>query len=122
MMSPKTGCKGAGNPCREMTHENSGWAGHSATADADEESDVAGYSAAAIADERRVACSTIELPCFEAVESHTSTQVAFVSLCRACTVERSREVPQPFQIGGAVSVTVISPIESLGEFVRIFER
>ena len=46
MMSPKTSYKGARNPCREMTHENSGWAGHSATADADKDSDVAGYSAA----------------------------------------------------------------------------
>ena len=35
-----------------MTHENSGQAGHSAAADADEESDVAGNSAAAIVDER----------------------------------------------------------------------
>ena len=48
-----------------VTHEHSGWAGHSATADADEESDVAGYSAAAIVDERRVASSTIELPSCE---------------------------------------------------------
>ena len=84
MLSSKTDCKGARNPCREMTHENSGWAGHSAIADADEESDVAGYSAAAIVDERRVASSTIELPCYEAVESHTSTQVPLVPLCRAC--------------------------------------
>ena len=39
-----------------MTHENSDWAGHSATADVDNEnSDVAGYSAAAIVDVRRVA-------------------------------------------------------------------
>ena len=35
-----------------MTHENSVWAGHSATADVNEDSDVAGYSAAAIVDER----------------------------------------------------------------------
>ena len=58
----------------------------SATADADEESDVAGYSAAAFVDERRVASSTIELPSCELVESHTSTQVLFVPLCRACIV------------------------------------
>ena len=122
MMSPKTSCKGARNPCREMTHENSGWAGHSATADVDEESDVAGYSAAATVDERRVASSTIELPSCEAVESHTSTQVPFVPLCRACIVGRGREVPQPFHLGGAVSVTVTTPIESLGKFVPMFER
>ena len=66
MTSPKTSCKGARNPCREMTHENSEWAGHYATADADE---------------RRVASSIIELPSCEAVESHTSTQVPFVPLC-----------------------------------------
>ena len=50
MMSPKTCCKGARNPCREMTHENSDVAGYSATADADEGSDVTGYSATAIVD------------------------------------------------------------------------
>ena len=122
MMSPKTSCKGARNPCREMTHENSGWAGHSATADADEESDVAGSSAAAIVDERRVASSTVELLCYEAVESHTSTQVPFVPLCRACIVGRGREVPQLFHLGGAVSVTVTTPIESLGKCVPMFER
>ena len=113
MMSPKTSCKGARNPCREMTHETSGWAGHSATADADEESDVAGSSAAAIVDERRVASSTIELPNCEAVESHTSTQAPFVPLCRACIVGRGREAPQPFHLGGGVSVSVTTPIESL---------
>ena len=105
MMSPKTSCKGARNPCREMTHENSGWAGHPATAGAEEESDVAGYSAAAIVDERRVASSTIELPCYEAVESHASTQVPYVPLCRACIVGRGREAPQPFHLDGAVLVT-----------------
>ena len=113
MTSPKTSCKGARNPCREMTHENSGWAGHSATADADEESDVAGYSAAAIVDARRVASSTIGLPSCEAVESHTSTQVPFVPLCRACIAGRDREAPQPFHLGGAVSVSVTTPFESL---------
>ena len=122
MMSPKTSCKGARNPCREMTPENSGWAGHSATADADEESDVAGYSAAAIVDQRRVASSTIELPCYEAVESHTSTQDPILSLCRACIVVKGREAPQPFHLGGAVSVTVTTPIESLGKLVTMFER
>ena len=114
MMSPKTSCKGARNPCREMTHENSGWAGHSATAGADEESDVAGYSAAAIVDERRVASSTIGLPRCESVKSQKSAQVPFVPLFRACIVGRSREVPQPFHLGGAVLVTVTTPIESLG--------
>ena len=96
-----------------VTHENSGWAGHSATADVDEDSDVAGYSAAAIEDEKRAASSTIELPSCEAVESHTSTQVPFASLCRACIVGRGREAPQPFHLGGAVSVSVTTPIESL---------
>ena len=72
--------------------------------------------------ERRVASSTIELPCYEAVESHTSTQIPFVPLCRACSWERDREVPQPFDLGGAVSVTVTTPIESLGKFVPTFER
>ena len=113
MMSPKTSRKGARNPCREMTHENSGWAGHSATADADEESDVAGYSATAIVDERRVASLTIELPSCEAVESLTSTQVPSASLCRTCIVGRGREVPQPFRLGGDEAVTVTTPIESL---------
>ena len=78
-----------------------------------EDSDVAGYSAAAFVDERRVASSTIELPSCEAVESHTSSQVPFASLCRACIVGRSREAPQPFHLGGAVSVSVTMPIESL---------
>ena len=73
-------------------------------------------------DERRVASSTIELPCYEAVESHTSTQVPFVPLCRACIVGRGREVPQPLHFGGAVSVTVTTPIKSLGTFVPRFER
>ena len=122
MMSPKTSYKGARNPCREMTHENSGWAGHSATADADKESDVAGYSAAAIVDERRVASSTIGLPRCESVKSQKSAQVPFVPLCRACVAGRDREVPQPFHLGGAVSVSVTTPIESLGKFVFTFER
>ena len=33
------------------------------------------------------------------------------------SLERDREVPQPFHLGGAVSVTVTTPIESLGKFV-----
>ena len=90
MMSPKTSCKGARDPCREMTHENTG------------------------SDERRVASSTIELPCCESVKSQKSAQVPFVPLFRACIVGRSREVPQPFHLGGAVLVTVTTPIESLG--------
>ena len=102
--------------------KNSGWAGHSATASADEESDVAGYSAAAIVDERRVASSIIVLPCCEAVESQKSTRVPFVPLFRACIVGRGREVPQPFHLGGAVSVSVTTPTESLGKFVLTFER
>ena len=65
-------------------------------------------------DERRVASSTIELPSCELVKSHTSTQVPFVPLCRACIVGRGREAPQPFHLGGAVSVSVTSTIESLG--------
>ena len=105
-----------------MTHENSGWADHSATADADEESDVAGYSAAAIVDERRVASSTIELPSCEAVESQKSAQVPFAPLCRACIAGRDREAPQPFHLGGAVSVSVTTLIESQGKFVSMFER
>ena len=48
------------------------------------------------------------------VESHTSTQVPFVPLFRACIVGRNREVPQPFHLGGAVSVSVTTPIESPG--------
>ena len=67
-----------------MTHENSGWAGHSATADVDDDSDVAGYSAAAIVDARRVASSIIELPRCEAAESQKSAQVPFVPQCYAC--------------------------------------
>ena len=121
-MGPKTSCKGARNPCREMTHENSGWASHSATADADKESDVAGHSAATIVDERRVASSTIGLPRCESVKSQKSAQVPFVPLCRPCVAGRDREVPQPFLLGGAVSVSVTTPIEPLGKFVPTFER
>ena len=51
-------------------------------------SDVAGHSAAAVVDERRATSSTIELSRCETVESHTSTQVPFASLCRACIVGR----------------------------------
>ena len=58
-----------------VTHENSGVARHSATADVDENSDVAGYSAAVVLDERRVATSTIELPRCEVVESQKSAHV-----------------------------------------------
>ena len=32
------------------------------------------------------------------------------------------EVPQPFHLGGAVSVSVTTSIESLGDFVPTFER
>ena len=81
---------------RNDPRKNSGWAGHSATADADEESDVAGYSAAAIVDERRVASSIIELPCCEAVESQKSTQVPFVPLCRACIVGKGQRSSTTF--------------------------
>ena len=95
MMSPKTTCKGARNLCREMTHENSGWAGHSATADADEESEVAGYSAAAIVDERRVASSTSNCPVTKLWNRTRRLKFFFVPLCRACIVGRGREVPQP---------------------------
>ena len=122
MMSPKTSCKGARNPCREMTHENSGWAGHSATAGADEESDVAGCSAAAIVDERRVASSTIGLPRCESVKSQKSAQVPFVPLFRACIVGRSREVPQPFHFGGAVLVTATTPMSRWEICHHTFER
>ena len=49
------------------------------------------------------------------MKSHTSTQVPFVTLYRACIAGRDREVPQPFHLDGAVSVSVSTPIESLGE-------
>ena len=45
-----------------MTHENSDWAGHSATADVVGDSDVAGYSAAAVVNERRVARQNLVCP------------------------------------------------------------
>ena len=69
-------------------------------------SDVAGHSAAAVVDERRATSSTIELSRCETVESHTSTQVPFAPLCRACIVGRGREAPQPFHLGGEEAVTV----------------
>ena len=84
---------------REMTHENSGVACHSATADVDENSDVAGYSAAAVVHERRVASSTIELPRCKAVESQSRLKflllhcIVHVSLeqsleqCRSCPLD-----------------------------------
>ena len=53
---------------------------------------------------RRVASSTIELPSCEAVESQKSAQVPFAPLCRACIAGRDREAPQPFHLGGAVSL------------------
>ena len=96
-----------------MTHENSGWAGFSPAVDTDEDSDVAGYSATAIVNERRVASSKFGLPRCESVKSYTSTQVPFVPLCRACIAGSDREVPQPFHLDGAVSVSVTTPIESL---------
>ena len=91
-----------------------------------EDSDVASYSASAIVNERRVASSTIELPSCEAVESHTSTasqlgnQVPFAPLCRACIVGRGREAPQPFHLGGAVSVSVKNADRVAGKLVTMF--
>ena len=79
-------------------------------------SDVAGHSAAAVVDERRATSSTIELSRCKTVESHTSTQVPFASLCRACFVGRSREAPQPFHFGGEESVTVTMLVVSLDVF------
>ena len=38
------------------------------------------------------------------------------------SLERDREVPRPFHLGGAVSVSVTMSIESLGKFVPTFER
>ena len=76
-------------------------------------SDVAGHSAAAVVDERRATSSTIELSRCETVESHTSTQVPFTSLCRACIVGRSREAPQPFRLSGEEAVTVTMLVVSL---------
>ena len=79
-------------------------------------SDVAGHSAAAVVDERRATSSTIELSRCKTVESHTSTQVPFASLCRACIVGRSREAPQPFHLGGEEAVTVTMLVVSLDVF------
>ena len=63
------------------------------------------------------------LPRCESVKSHTSTQVPFVPLCRACIAGRNREVPQPFHFGGAVSVSVTTPIESLENlFTRVKDK
>ena len=45
-----------------VTHENSDWAGHSATADVNDNSNVAGYSAAAVVKERRVARQNLVCP------------------------------------------------------------
>ena len=47
------------------------------------------------------------------MKSHTSTPVPFVPLWHACVAGRDREVPQPFHLDGAVSVSVTTPIESL---------
>ena len=122
MMSPKTNCKGARNPCREMTHENSGKTGHSATADTDEESDVAGYSTSAFVDERRVASSIIELSSCEAVESHTSAQVPFVPLCRACIVGKGQSSSTTFSPWWC-SVDLCNNVDRVaGKFVIPFER
>ena len=55
------------------------------------------------------------LPRCESVKSHTSTQVPSVPVCHACITGRDREVPQLFHLDGAVSVSVTTPIESLGE-------
>ena len=79
-------------------------------------SDVAGHSAAAVVDERRATSSRIELSRCEAVESHTSTQVPFAPLCRACIVGRGREAPQHFHIGGDEAVTVTTLVVSLDNF------
>ena len=81
-----------------------------------ENSDVAGHSAAAVVDERRATSSTIELSRCETVESHTSTQVPFASLCRACIVGRGREAPQPFHLGGEEAVIVAMLVVLLDVF------
>ena len=83
------------------THENSGVAGHSATADVDA---------------RRVASLTFELPRCEAVKSRKSAQVPVAPLCCACIVGRGREAPQPFHLGGDEAVIVTMPVVSLDDF------
>ena len=85
-------------------------------------SDVAGHSAAAVVDERRATSSTIELSRCETVESHTSTQVPFVSMCLACIVGRGREAPQPFHLGGEEAVIVTMLVVSLDDFSLDFDR
>ena len=85
-------------------------------------SDVAGHSAAAVVDERRATSSRIELSRCEAVESHTSTQVPFAPLCRACIVGRGREAPQHFHIGGDEAVTVTTLVVSLDTFSLTLNR
>ena len=88
-----------------------------------ENSDVAGHSAAAVVDERRATSSTIELSRCETVESHTSTQVPFASLCRACIVGRGREAPQPFHLGGEEAVIVAMLVVLLDVFFFLdFDR
>ena len=101
---------------RPYRSHDSGVAGHSATDDVDKNSDVAGYSSAAVVDERRVARSTIELPRCEAVESQKSAQVPVAPLCCACIVERGRQAPQPFYLGGDEAVAVTMPVVSLYVF------
>ena len=49
------------------------------------------------------------------MKSHTSTQVPSVPVWHVCITGRDREVPQHFHLAGAVSVSVTTPIESLGE-------
>ena len=57
------------------------------------------------------------------MKSHTSTQVPSIPVCHACIAGRDREIPQTFHLDGAVSVSVTTPIESLGEnFVLMLER
>ena len=99
-----------------LTHENSGVAGRSATADVDENSDVPGYSAAAVVDERRVASSTIDLPRCEAVESQKSAQVPDAPLYCTFVVGCGREAPKPFHLGGDEAVTVTMRVVSLDDF------
>ena len=57
------------------------------------------------------------------MKSHTSTQVPSVPVCRACIAGRDKEIPQTFHHDGAVSVSITTPIESLGEkLVLMLER
>ena len=69
-----------------MTHENSGVACHSATADGMKTVMFQVYSAAAVVDERRVASATMDLPRCEAVESQKSAQVPVAPLYCVCIV------------------------------------